>query len=255
MPPARIAFLRRLGLPLLAAAAAAGGGRLSRHGRRFDAHGDVAQSDGEAGHATRHFLINNALYDLFRRAYGGQVRREPSDYRGYSDHRPDLTMLLDGELTVFDLKVFDPIGSTPGNAGERGAYVGFGNTWERARDAVLGRRQRGEAGRAFNRRTGAGYVSAFPGDYARAQESGVRCVPLLMETFGGMSPPLFEALRTAAEWRNNKLMASEYDETTWSARTWMAFATQRISVASQLSMAQEVAEALGLSVAADPRAR
>ena len=48
--------------------------------------------------------------------------------------------------------------------------------------------------------------------------------------------------------------ASEYDETTWSARTWMAFAAQRISVAVQLAMAQEVAEALGLSVAADPRA-
>ena len=30
---------------------------------------------------------------------------------------------------------------------------------------------------------------------------------------------------------------------------------QRISVAVQLSLAQEVAEALGLSVAADPRAR
>ena len=37
--------------------------------------------------------------------------------------------------------------------------------------------------------------------------------------------------------------------------TWMAFATQRLSVASQLSMAQEAAEALGLSVAADPRAQ
>ena len=34
----------------------------------------------------------------------------------------------------------------------------------------------------------------------------------------------------------------------------MAFAAQRISVAVQLAMAQEVAEALGLSVAADPRA-
>ena len=45
------------------------------------------------------------------------------------------------------------------------------------------------------------------------------------------------------------------DETTWSARTWMAFVTQRLSVAAQLSMAQEVAEALGLSVAADPRAQ
>ena len=61
-------------------------------------------------------------------------------------------------------------------------------------------------------------------------------------------------LRTASEWRSNKLTASEYDETTWSARTFMAFAAQRISVAVQLSMAQEVAEALGLSVAADPRA-
>ena len=55
--------------------------------------------------------------------------------------------------------------------------------------------------------------------------------------------------------RNNKLTSSEYDETTWSARTWMTFVAQRISVAVQLSSAQEVAEALGLSVAADPRAQ
>ena len=34
------------------------------------------------------------LHDAFRRVYGGQVRREPMDYRGYSDHRPDLTLLL-----------------------------------------------------------------------------------------------------------------------------------------------------------------
>ena len=33
----------------------------------------------------------------------------------------------------------------------------------------------------------------------------------------------------------------------------MAFTTQRLSVAVQYSAAQEVAEALGLSVAADPR--
>ena len=54
---------------------------------------------------------------------------------------------------------------------------------------------------------------------------------------------------TGAEWRANKLTASEYDETTWSARTLMAFTTQRLSVAVQYSAAQEV-----LSVAADPRA-
>ena len=41
--------------------------------------------------------------------------------------------------------------------------------------------------------------------------------------------------------------------TDWSARTWLSFVSQRLSVATQLAAAQEVAEALGLSVAADPR--
>ena len=34
---------------------------------------------------------------------------------------------------------------------------------------------------------------------------------------------------------------------------WLSFVSQRLSVATQLAAAQEVAEALGLSVAADPR--
>ena len=97
--------------------------------------------------------------------------------------------------------------------------------------------------------------SGEDGDYARAQAEGVECVPLLVETFGGLSPALTSVLREAADWRSNKLTSSEYDETTWSARTWLTFVAQRISVAVQLSMAQEAAEALGLSVAADPRAR
>ena len=96
-------------------------------------------------------------------------------------------------------------------------------------------------GQGVNRRTGSGHVAAKEGDYDRAQASGVTCVPLLVETFGGWSPALLGALRTASEWRSNKLTASEYDETTWSARSFMAFAAQRISVAVQLSMAQEVA--------------
>ena len=41
-------------------------------------------------------------------------------------------------------------------------------------------------------------------------------------------------------------------ECTFAGLNCMEFA-QRVSVAVQLSMAQEVAEALGLSVAADPR--
>ena len=51
----------------------------------------------------------------------------------------------------------------------------------------------------------------------------------------------------------SKLASSEYDETTWAARTWTSFTSQRISVAAQLAMAQEAAEALGMSVTADPR--
>ena len=82
-----------------------------------------------------------------------------------------------------------------------------------------------------------------------------RCVPLIVETFAGFGPSveLVKVFERAAEWRQNKLTSSEYDETTWAARKWLPFVLQQISVAVQLAMAQEIAEALGLSVA-DPRA-
>ena len=57
----RLEMQRRLGLPLLAATAAAG--RRSRHGRLFDSLGDVAAADGESGHQTRHSFVNKAVYD------------------------------------------------------------------------------------------------------------------------------------------------------------------------------------------------
>ena len=88
-------------------------------------------------------------------------------------------------------------------------------------------------------------------------ESGLRVAPAVCSRsdLTTLSPALMRELRAAAEWRSNKLTSSEYDETTWSARTWLTFVAQRLSVAVQLSVAQEAAEALGLSVAADPRAR
>ena len=120
---------------------------------------------------------------------------------------------------------------------------------------VLGRRERGSEGDGrYNRRTGAGHVAAVTGDYERALQSGVRCVPMLLETFGGFGPGLMGVLRQADDWRQGRLVSSEYDETTWAARNYMAFVAQRISVAAQISLAQEIAESLGLSVAADPRA-
>ena len=71
---------RRLGLPLLSAAAAADGARRSRHGLVYDALGDVATNDGDAGHATRHYQVAVSIYDALRRVYGGCVQREPANY-------------------------------------------------------------------------------------------------------------------------------------------------------------------------------
>ena len=74
-------------------------------------------------------------------------------------------------------------------------------------------------------------------------------------TFGGFGPELLELLRGAAEFKMNKLSAAEYmyDETTWSARTWLTFAMQRISVAVHKAVAKELSDALGFSGAVDPR--
>jgi hypothetical protein len=83
--------------------------------------------------------------------------------------------------------------------------------------------------------------------------NGVDVAPLLVETFGGFGPELLELLRGAAEFKCNKLSAAEYDETTWSARTWLTFAMQRVSVAVHKAVAREVSDALGLSAAVDPR--
>ena len=119
---------------------------------------------------------------------------------------------------------------------------------------MLGRRGCGAPGDgAYNRRTGRGHVAPVAGDYARAQANGVTVVPLLVETFGGFGPGLVSTLRNAADWRQNRLTASEYDEATWSTRTYQPFVCQRISVAVQLAMAQQIAEALRMSTAADPR--
>ena len=42
-------------------------------------------------------------------------------------------------------------------------------------------------------------------------------------------------------------------ETTWSARTWLTFAMQRVSVAVHKAVAKELSDALGFSGAVDPR--
>ena len=128
-------------------------------------------------------------------------------------------------------------------------YVAFGNTAENAQEVVNGREQRGQPGDGtFNRRTGAGYVSPKPGDYAKARSRGVECVPLLVETFGGFSPQLLELIGEAAEIRQDKLTKGEYDEATWATRGFSVFIMQRISVAVHVCAAEEIARACGGSV-------
>ena len=53
---------------------------------------------------------------------------------------------------------------------------------------------------------------------------------LLFETTGGFSPEVCELLRDLAEVVENKLTPAQYDLTTWSARTWLSYQTQRLSI-------------------------
>ena len=90
---------------------------------------ETSSYDGKEGHATRHCLVLAAIYDAIRRVAGSSsLEHEPTNYRGYSDHRPDLTTSYSG-FKIWDLKLLDPFGSTPAlDMSARGAFAAFGNT-------------------------------------------------------------------------------------------------------------------------------
>ena len=155
-----------------------------------------------------------------------------------------------------DLKLFSPIPSKAVDIKSRGADVAFGNTRPQAREVVLGLRERGAAGDApFDSKTGAGRVPETAGDYSHARSNGIRVIPLLFEVFGGWSPEVEQLFQEAIEVRTNKLTAREYEETTWSARSWYSFAKQQISVALHRAVAWEIGGALRIAAraGADPR--
>ena len=79
----------------------------------------------------------------------------------------------------------------------------------------------------------------------------MRC--LLFSTLGGFSPAVNALLKELVELRQNKLSKTEYEDTTWAARTWLAFSVQKLSVALHRAAAFEVVHALGLSDAVDAR--
>ena len=76
---------------------------------------------------------------------------------------------------------------------------------------------------------------------------------LLFETWGGFSPDVVELVRRAAETRGNKLKGSEYDDTSWSARTWTSYCMQRLSCTLARACAFELATAMSLPRARDAR--
>ena len=158
-------------------------------------------------------------------------------------------------MYIGDTKVKDPVGSDPATTALRGGFVAFGDTQQEADALVHGRRERGQPGTRFDPRTGLGHVAAVEGQYERAEALGLEVQALLFEVWGGFSAAVVELLRRAAGTRGNKLRKSEYDEATWSTRTWTTFAAQRIACALTLAVATEVAHALSLPTACDPRAR
>ena len=156
-------------------------------------------------------------------------------------------------MMLGDTKLWDPVGGD-GLAGVRGAYVAMGNTRPAARAMVHGLRRRGDpSASTWDWSTGTGYVPETAGQYTKAAALGCDVWCLLFETFGGFSPEVMALLKALTEERQNKLNSSEYDLTTWAARTWMSFSVQKISVAVQMASTGEIIHALGLAAAGDPR--
>ena len=132
----------------------------------------------------------------------------------------------------------------------------MGNILPEARKIVLGRAQRGQPGDgAFQPTTGAGYVAPAAGQYTWSLSLGIEVLVLLFSTLGGFSPDVLKLVQRAAESRGNKFKGSEWDDTTWSARSWTSYTMQRLSCELTRACAQEVAIAMRLPRTHDARAR
>ena len=253
----RLQVQRRLGLPITIGC---DGSRRSKHGKLFDVYGDVAQNDGLAGHAHRHTEVLKALVKVCRGVWGTRVEAEPQDYTSYSTHRPDFVAYLqarNGSSLVADVKVGDPIGSNATACARRGIYVGLGNIEPHFNKQVHGLTERGDASLSedFDPGTGRGYVAACDGDYAQTKKLGHDVRALVFESLGGFGREVERLLKRLADDVSNKLSAQQYDEATWSTRSWLAFQSQRLSVALHMALAWEIGQEYGLGVccSSDPR--
>ena len=119
------------------------------------------------------------------------VEVEPRDHLGYSnDYRPDVSVAGAGRSRsrlVGDVKFKNPLSSNPEDVGQRGAFVGLGNTEPGTSADVFGLEQRGAVGDGdFRPSDGGGYVAYKKADYAHALSRSDTDVQMyLFETFGG----------------------------------------------------------------------
>ena len=106
----------------------------------------------------------------------------------------------------------------------------------------------GRVGR-WDPRTGSGTTGTVgrgcQGPVYTDAEGKCRVEALLFEEFGAMSAGVEELLMRVAEVAGRKLTWWQYDQTSWSAREWMPFALQRLSVQLWVALADEAQRAIG----------
>ena len=257
----RIAVQRRLGLPLDEALARGAPTCSARGGKVQDPLGDAASNIGRLGHCGRHNSLLAALAKVMRSVWGMLVEVEPRDHLGYSnDYRPDVSVAGAGRSRsrlVGDVKFKDPLSSNPEDVGQRGAFVGLGNTEPGTSADVFGLEQRGAVGDGdFRPSDGGGYVAYKKADYAHALSRSDTDVQMyLFETFGGWCNAVKRLFYQMKDKVRNKLSKRQHeDEASWSTRSWLSLQAQRMSVALQLAAAEEIATELRLAAASEDAA-
>ena len=162
------------------------------------------------------------------------VEVEPRDHLGYSnDYRPDVSVAGAGRSRsrlIGDVKFKDSLSSNPEDVGQRGAFVGLGNTEPGTSADVFGLEQRGAVGDGdFRPSDGGGYVAYKKADYAHALSRSDTDVQMyLFETFGGWCNAVKRLFYQMKDKVRNKLSKRQHeDEASWSTRSWLSLQAQR----------------------------
>ena len=212
-----------------------------------DRFGDSLQN--ECNHVTRHDIPKERWWEMLVETYGSEYTIcDPADESAmeYSPtHIPDVGVLYhsnDGKHLLGDTKVVNPFTSAFKTQVHiaRAAAVAFANTGESMKELVLGRKAISKppgTNKRFNRQRYDGSKVAVVGDYRGATALGHTVVPIVMEVFGGWGPDACKLFRQVARCHRDLLDPSR---TSWAARSFSSYHSQRISVAIHYSAAAEI---------------